>query len=635
MDHGFIKVAAATPHIRIGDCVCNSGEIIRIAKNAAEQGAKLLILPELCLTGYTAGDLFLQHTLLSGALSAAKQIVEQTANLELIIAFGMPLDHKGKLYDCAVLAYKGEVLGVVPKYNLPVSELRHFAEPDDEEGVISLFGKEVPFGPHLLFSCRQNPEFCLGIDIGDTLWGATPPALTLATAGATVIANLCACVETVAKQENRRQLVMAQSSRLVCAYLHADAGDGESTTDTVFSGHNLIAEKGEILSETVPFENGLIVTEIDVARVAQERRKTNTFPKKDFSFGRVVFDMPLTTTKLTRTIKREPFAPSDAQSLAKRCEMILNMQAHGLKTRLAYTKNTSIVLGVSGGLDSTLALLVSCRVMDSLSLSRNNIIAVTLPCFGTSKRTRSNAELLCEALGVSLRCVDISESVRKHFADIGQDENNHDAAYENAQARERTQVLMDIANQINGLMIGTGDLSELVLGWATYNGDHMAMYGVNGSIPKTLIRHILRHVADTSDNAALKDVLYDILNTPVSPELLPAESGDIAQKTENIVGPYELHDFFMYYVIRYGFSPTKVARLAEYAFAGTYTRKEILSWLKIFYQRFFTSQFKRSCMPDGPKVGSITFSPRGDWQMPSDAYAKLWLDEVEALIKNS
>ncbi len=637
MEHGFIKVAAATPQIRVADCAHNAKQIIAMAHNAAAIGAKLIVLPELCVTGYTAGDLFLQRTLLEGALSVAKEIIEKTASLALITVFGMPIEHSGKLFNCAVCAYQGEVLGVVPKCNLPnygeFYELRHFSEPDQKENSILFLGKEVPFGSGLLFCSRQLPDFCLGIEICEDLWVASPPSLSLATAGATVIVNLSASDETIGKPDYRRQLVTGQSARLLCAYLYAGAGDGESSTDMVFSGHSLIAENGVLLSESVPFQNGIILTEIDVSRLAQERRRMNTFPQQDVSMRKVLFDMPLTETKLTRMVERHPFVPSDEQNRAKRCEMIIAMQSHGLKTRLAHTGSATVVVGVSGGLDSSLALLVCVRAMDTLMRPHSDIVAVTMPCFGTTTRTRTNAELLCEALGVTFRSIDITESVRRHFVDIGHDENDQSITYENAQARERTQVLMDIANQTGGLVIGTGDLSELALGWATYNGDHMSMYSVNVSVPKSLVRHIVRYEADAATDARLKGVLYDILDTPVSPELLPAENGEIAQKTEHIVGPYELHDFFLYYVVRFGFTPTKIARLAEYAYTGSYTRAEVLSWLKLFYQRFFAHQFKRSCMPDGPKIGSVTLSPRSDWRMPSDACATLWLDEVEAMIQ--
>lgn len=637
MEHGFIKVAAATPQIRIADCAYNAEQIIAMAHNAAAQGAKLLVLPELCITGYTAGDLFLQRTLLEGALCAGKEIIEKTSALALITVFGMPIEHDGKLFNCAVCAYQGEVLGVVPKCNLPnygeFYELRHFSEPDQRENSIVLYGKEVAFGSGLLFSCRQLPDFCLGIEICEDLWVASPPSLALATAGATVIANLSASDETIGKPDYRRQLVTGQSARLLCSYLYADAGDGESSTDMVFSGHNLIAENGVLLRESIPFQNGVILTEIDVSRLAQERRRMNTFPQRDITMRKILFDLPLTKTELTRPVERHPFVPSDEQNRAKRCEMILAMQSHGLKTRLAHTNSATAVIGISGGLDSALALLVCVRAMDTLLRPHSDIVAVTMPCFGTTARTRSNAELLCEALGVTFRSIDITTSVRQHFADIAHEEHDHSTTYENAQARERTQVLMDIANQTSGIVIGTGDLSELALGWATYNGDHMSMYAANASVPKSLVRHIVRYEADITKDERIKKVLYDILDTPVSPELLPAENGEIAQKTEHIVGPYELHDFFLYYAVRFGFAPAKIARLAEYAYAGTYARAEILAWLKLFYQRFFAHQFKRSCMPDGPKIGSVTLSPRSDWRMPSDACARLWLEELDLLIQ--
>lgn len=635
MKDGFIKVASATPAIKVADCRHNAQQMIAMMEQAAQEGVKLLVFPELCVTGYTCGDLFLQQTLLEGAHRATEALVQASSNWEMLTIFGVPLTQNGKLYNCAVVAYRGQILGVVPKINLPnygeFYELRHFSQPSELESEIRVMNRSVPFGPRLLFSCNELPEFCVGVEICEDLWVPAPPSQNLVFGGATVIANLSASDETIGKADYRRSLVTGQSARLVCGYLYTDAGDGESSTDAVYSGHNLIAENGRLLAESKLFHNGLICTELDVGRLAGERRRMNTFPQQEAGCRKIWFDMPVAPTILTRPVECHPFVPSDEQGRAQRCEAILSMQSHGLKTRLAHTGSRSVVLGISGGLDSSLALLVCARAMETMNRPLSDILAVTMPCFGTTQRTRSNAERLCEALGVSFRCVDITASVKQHFADIGHDIENHSVVFENAQARERTQVLMDLANQNGGLVIGTGDLSELALGWATYSGDHISMYGVNASVPKTLVRHIVRYAADSAENETVRSVLLDILDTPVSPELLPAKDGEISQKTEHIVGPYELHDFFLYYVVRFGFTPSKVLRLAQHAFAGTYDRAEILSWLKSFYQRFFMHQFKRSCMPDGPKIGSVTLSPRSDWRMPSDAAATLWMRELEEL----
>ncbi len=635
MNHGFIKVGAATPAIRVADCDHNAQQIILTMQDAAQKGVRLLVLPELCVTGYTCGDLFLQRTLLNGAVNALESIVKASAGLNLLTIVGAPLEHEGKLFNCAVVIYNGTLLGVVPKTNLPnyseFYELRHFSTPEAHGDTIFILGQEVPFGGKLLFTCSQLPEFCVGVEICEDVWVPAPPSLALALAGATVFANLSASDETIGKDSYRRSLITGQSARLVCGYIYADAGEGESSTDMVFAGHNLIAENGVLLGESRLFQNGLLVSELDVGRLSGDRRRLTSFPFADGGCKRVFFSMPLEETALTRPVERQPFVPSSAYDRNSRAETILSMQSQGLKTRLAHSKSKTVVLGISGGLDSSLALLVAVRAMDMLGRPHSDVVAVTMPCFGTTRRTRGNAELLCEALGVSFRCVDITASVKQHFADIGHDINNHDVVFENGQARVRTLVLMDLANQTGGIVLGTGDLSELALGWATYNGDHMSMYGVNASVPKTLIRHIVRYAADTAQEERLKRVLYDILDTPVSPELLPAKDGEIAQKTEQLVGPYELHDFFLYYMVRFGFSPSKIFRLAAYAFNGAYGRETILKWLRVFYQRFFAQQFKRSCLPDGPKIGSVTLSPRSDWRMPSDACAALWLKELDSI----
>lgn len=635
MQQGFIKVAAGTPEIKVADCYFNRDSIITLIQKAADMKIKLLVLPELCITGYTCGDLFLQQTLIRAAEKALLEITSATTNLDILVSVGLPLSYNGKLYNCAAVIYHGQILGIIPKTNLPnyseFYELRHFSTAPKTAGIKKIGTFSVPFGTKILFRCKELESFCFAVEICEDLWVTSPPSISHAAAGATIIGNLSASDETVGKSRYRKELVTGQSARLICAYLYADAGDGESTTDLVFSGQNLIAENGILLSETKPFENGLAVSEIDVERLASERRRMTTFSSAFDDYQTVLFSMELSETELTRTFVQTPFVPGNLTDRAERCEAIFNMQAAGLKKRLEHSHSKAAVIGISGGLDSCLALLVSVRAMDLLKRPRTDIVAVTMPCFGTTERTKNNAELLCEELGVTLRCVDIGPAVTLHFNDIDHDSQKHDVVFENSQARERTQVLMDIANQTNGLVVGTGDLSELALGWATYNGDHMSMYGVNASIPKTLVRHLVRYAADCAEDETLRRVLLDILDTPVSPELLPAKNGEIAQKTEDLVGPYELHDFFLYYTVRFGFSPAKVYRLAKLAFRNEYEDAIILKWLKTFFRRFFNQQFKRSCMPDGPKVGSVALSPRGDWRMPSDASSALWLEELEQI----
>lgn len=636
MKDGFIKVAAATPEIRLADCKFNGEQIVRAIEAAQAQGAKVLVFPELCLTGYTCGDLFLQDLLLRAAEEALQSVMKQTADKDILCLVGLPLRRESRLYNCAAVFCRGELLGVVPKRNIPnyseFYELRHFSPAGDGIEWITLAGQEVPFGQNLLFCCRELPEFVVAAEICEDLWVPQSPSTRHAAAGATILANLSASDETIGKSNYRRMLVEAQSAKLVCGYLYADAGEGESTTDLVFSGHNLIGENGAILAESALFQNGILYSEIDVQRLMSERRRMNTYPAVPAEeYLRVAFSMPLAETALTRRVEMRPFVPEDGADRKKRCESIFAMQVNGLKKRLAHIGAKTAVIGISGGLDSCLALLVTVKTMDALHRSRKDILAVTMPCFGTTKRTKTNAEILCERLGVTFRTVEISQSVLLHLRDIEHPTDVYDAAYENAQARERTQVLMDLANQTGGIVIGTGDLSELALGWATYNGDHMSMYGVNASIPKTLVRYMVDYVARDAGDAKLFEVLMDILDTPVSPELLPAKGNEIAQKTEDLVGPYELHDFFLYQVMRMGFAPAKVYRLAVYAFRGVFSPDVIKKWLRTFYWRFFAQQFKRSCLPDGPKVGSVTLSPRGDWRMPSDACVRLWLDEVESL----
>lgn len=639
MRHGFIKAAAGTPAIRVGDCGYNVQRIRALVNRANDEGVRVLVLPELCVTGYTCGDLFLHDALLNAAEEATLALAQATEKLDILVAFGAPLRFEGKLYNCAVVCHKGDILGVVPKTHLPnygeFYELRQFTPAPAGQGEIPIGALRVPFGTRQLFRCKDFPFLCVGVEICEDLWVPSPPSSALAAAGATVILNLSASDETVGKEAYRRLLVESQSGRLCCAYLYADAGYGESTTDMVFGGHSLVAENGSLLKESAPFEQDepLTATEVDCLRLLYERRKLTTFSLTPSdaraSFCVQEFKMVPRVTKLTREISPTPFIPRDLKARSGRCEEILKIQANGLRKRIAHTGSKTAVVGVSGGLDSTLALLVACRAMKLCGRSSADVLAVTMPCFGTTGRTRANAEKLCKCLGASFMEVDITKAVRQHFADIDQGENMCDVTYENSQARERTQVLMDLANKTGGMVIGTGDLSELALGWATYNGDHMSMYGVNAGVPKTLVRHIVHYLADAAETEELKNVLLDILDTPVSPELLPARSDEIAQQTESIVGPYALHDFFLYHMIRWGASPDKVLRMALYAFAGQYDEAAITKWLGVFIKRFFAQQFKRSCLPDGPKVGSVTLSPRGDWRMPSDAAGEAWTRAID------
>lgn len=634
---GFLKTAAATPTIRVADPAYNAQEIAGLLKQAARQGVKFLVFPELCLTGYTCGDLFLQPLLLSGAEQGLAEILEESKSLPLLAAVGLPVAVEGKLYNCAAVFSQGKLLGLVPKLHIPnyseFYEQRHFTSGAGTAGEVTLCGQTVPFGEKLLFRCEDFPLFTAGFEICEDLWVAQPPSGDLAEAGALVIGNLSASDEMIGKEDYRRQLVSSQSARLVSGYVYADAGYGESSTDLIFAGHNLIGENGSILTESKLFENQLVATELDLSKLAQERRRLTTYRQgREGDFRVVSFSLPVEETTLTRWVDPHPFVPSDETQRTRRCESIFAMQTTGLCKRLEHSHSKTAVVGLSGGLDSTLALLVAARAMKRLGRPASDVVAVTMPCFGTTSRTRSNAETLAQLLGVTFRTVDLKESVLLHFKDIGHDVEDHSVVYENGQARMRTLVLMNIANQTGGLVIGTGDLSELALGWATYNGDHMSMYGVNASIPKTLIRHMVRYVADTGEEPGLRQVLLDILDTPVSPELLPPTGeGTIAQVTEDLVGPYELHDFFLYYGIRWGFEPKKVYRLCRYALGDVYDNATILKWLETFYRRFFAQQFKRSCLPDGPKVGSMTLSPRGDWRMPSDASAALWLEQIGAL----
>ncbi|MGN1458359.1 MAG: NAD(+) synthase [Acutalibacteraceae bacterium] len=630
MKDGFLRTACATPQIKVADCSFNAQQIITMAETAVNNGASLVVFPELCITGYTCSDLFLQKTLLLSAEKALGEIAEKTASLDALILVGLPVKKGAALYNCAAVLSKGKILGLVPKRNIPnyseFYELRHFTACC-EKIETTICGQNTEINPNVIFACRTMPEFKLGIEICEDVWTPEPPSGKLALAGATVIANLSASDEVIGKADYRRMLIKSQSARLISAYLYTSAGMGESTTDMVFSGHNIICENGSMLAESKRFTTGITYADIDLQKMESERLRSNTYVGNN-NLPFVEFDIDIKELKLNRKISKTPFVPQSKINLDERCEEILTIQATGLATRLNHTHAKTAVIGLSGGLDSTLALIVAVHAFDMLGLDRKNIIAVTMPCFGTTKRTKSNAEILAESYGVSFKDIDISKAVTQHFEDIGQDINTLDVTFENGQARERTQVLMDIANKTGGFVIGTGDLSELALGWATYNGDHMSMYAVNASIPKTLVRHLTAFEAEHSEGK-LKEVLLDILATPVSPELLPPKKdGEISQKTEDLVGPYELHDFYLYYFVRLGFTPSKIFRLAKIAFDGEYDDATIEKWLKTFIRRFFAQQFKRSCLPDGPKVGTVTLSPRGDWRMPSDASAYEWLEGV-------
>lgn len=641
MKHGFIKVATATPVIRVADCGYNTGKILELIDQAQELGNKLVVFPELSITGYTCGDLFLQDTLLRSAMESIQRIAGYTTGKEIVVIVGFPYSLGGKLFNTAAIIYDGKLLGLVPKISIPnyteFYEVRYFTSGNEDTITINFMGEEVYFGSRLLFQCTDMPDFILGVEICEDLWIPRSPSIDHCIAGATVIANLSASDEITGKASYRRDLVKGQSAKLVCGYLYCDAGEGESTTDVVYAGHNLIAENGILLKESQLFENGIISSEIDLGRLKSERRRMHTYVGQDSASYHVIpFSLRgrnsgLPETKLTRYIDPAPFVPSVKADRDKRCEDIINIQAMGLKKRLAHTGSKSATIGISGGLDSTLALLVTNKAFEMLGIDKKGIIAITMPCFGTTDRTYQNAITLAGCLNVTLLEIPIKAAVEQHFHDIGHDISIHDLTFENSQARERTQVLMDVAGKYQGFVVGTGDMSELALGWATYNGDHMSMYGVNASVPKTLVRYLVSYFADTAKDEKLRVVLLDILDTPVSPELLPPKDGQIAQKTEDIVGPYELHDFFLYYVLRYGYEPVKIFRLAKIAFGSNYDSGTILKWLKVFYQRFFSQQFKRSCLPDGPKVGSVSVSPRGDLRMPSDACAAIWLKELENL----
>ena len=636
MKHGFIKVAAVTPDIRVADVAYNQEQIIEKMKEAAKLGAKLIVFPELCVTGYTCSDLFEHEILLNAAKQALFEIAEETKEIDALVFVGAPLAVDGKLYNVATAMNQGKILGLTSKTFLPnygeFYEMRQFTPGPKTDREILVNGEKIPFGPNLLFQAKEMEELVVSAEICEDVWSPIPPSIQAAMEGATVIVNCSASDETIGKGRYRRELIQGQSARLIAGYIYANAGEGESTTDLVFGGHNIIAENGSILAESKRFENGIICTELDLHRLISERRRNTTFQlAEERILPRIAFSIQKEETGLTRTFPSRPFVPSSETERAYRCEEILTIQAMGLKKRLAHTHAGCAVVGISGGLDSTLALLVTARAFELLGLDKKQIIAVTMPCFGTTDRTYQNACKMTVKLGATLKEVPIADAVNIHFRDIDHDPENHDVTYENSQARERTQVLMDIANAHGGMVIGTGDMSELALGWATYNGDHMSMYGVNASVPKTLVRHLVKYAADVAEDKELSEVLYDVLDTPVSPELLPPKDGEIAQKTEDLVGPYELHDFYLYYMLRFGYGPEKIYRLALQTFDGEYDAATIKKWLQTFCRRFFSQQFKRSCLPDGPKVGTVALSPRGDLRMPSDACATIWLKEAERL----
>lgn len=637
MRDGFIKVAVATPKVRVADCEYNTNEIIHLIEEGMKQNVKIMVFPELSITAYSCGDLFLHDLLLEQAMEQLKRIKKITKFSEILVCVGIPFSYRGALYNCGVWVQNDRILGIVPKTYLPMYqefyEGRYFTRGKEEINLIDLWGEYVPFGSRILLECEEMKELVLSCEICEDLWVPHSPSVDHCIAGATVIANLSASNEIVKKAEARKQLILTQSKKLCCGYLYASAGDGESTTDVVYSGYRMIGELGKELKSSKLFTTGLLISELDVKRIAEERRKMISFYQKKEEDGYCIqrFSMTLEETQISRQFSKTPFIPRDKAKRKNHCEQILMLQAQGLKKRLVHTKCQYSILGISGGLDSTLALLVTVKTYDLLSIPREQIICVTMPCYGTTDRTYQNAVNLVKSLGATLREIPIHKAVDQHFIDIGHNKEEHDIVYENAQARERTQVLMDVANQYNGMVIGTGDMSELALGWATYNGDHMSMYGVNCSVPKTMVYHLVKHDCENIENMEVKSILQDILDTPVSPELLPPVEGEIAQKTEEVVGPYELHDFFLYYTLRFAYPPKKIFRLAKMVFSDKYEKSVIYHWLRTFYWRFFSQQFKRSCLPDGPKVGSISLSPRGDFRMVSDVSSALWIKEMDEI----
>lgn len=636
MNYGFIKVAAITPNITVADPSANALAVSAAIRRTAEAGARIVVLPELVLTGYTCGDLFGQSVLTDSARTALSSVVADTAGLDLIAIVGLPLRHGGNLYNVAAVIGHGNVYGFVPKQTIPnygeFDEGRYFRSGYNLSATVQFNGQDVPLSANQLFQCSEMPELRLGVEIGADLWTPVPPSSYMALNQGTLIANISACAEIAGKADKRRALVTGQSARTRCGYVYAEAGSGESTTDLVFAAHNLIAENGKLLAEAKPFGDGFVISEIDVNALTLERLRMNTFATNpwDDDYAIVPFSLTPRRTRLTRIVNPNPFIPDDPKTLAERCETMLAIQSAGLGKRLTHVHAKSLVLGVSGGLDSTLALLVAARTLQQLNRPMSDILAVTMPGYGTTSRTKSNAVKLSEALGATLREIPIGPAVAQHFTDLGHDPSDTSVLFENAQARERTQILMDLCHQVNGIVVGTGDLSELALGWATYNGDHMSMYGVNGGVPKTLVRVLVRYVATQTENQALKEVLFDILDTPVSPELIPSAGETMTQLTESILGSYNLHDFFLDQIVRHGFTPRKTFYLAKIAYRDVFTAAEIRTTLTTFLKRFFNNQFKRSCFPDGPKVVPVSLSPRGNWRMPSDALVTVWLDDLNS-----
>lgn len=636
MKFGYIRTAAATPQIKVADCKYNTEKIISSIKEAYNNNTELIVFPELSVTGYTCGDLFLQRRLLSAALKSVDEIKSAVKDMNIVAVIGFPFEYTGNLYNCAAVLYKGTTLAVVPKSYLPnyneFYEMRWFKEALDETIFIDFLGDEVPFGTDVVIKSAYMPEFSLSVEICEDLWSVIPPSLNHALAGAAIIANPSAGNEITGKDIYRKSLVESQSARIIGGYIYACAGEGESTTDVVYSGHNIISENGITLNESMRFKNGIIYGDIDVYKICGERLRNTSFRTDDSNYTTVEIDFKPNKGEINRFIDPVPFVPKDLRKRAKRCEEIINIQAFGLKKRIEHIGCKNVVIGISGGLDSTQALIVTARAFELAGIDKKGIIAVTMPCFGTTDRTYNNAVSLVKKLGATLVEINIKKAVMQHFEDIGHNADIHDLTYENSQARERTMILMNMASKYKGFVVGTGDLSELALGWATYNGDHMSMYGVNCSIPKTLIKYLIQYVADTTDDEELKNILMDILDTPVSPELLPPdENGEIAQITEDVVGPYELHDFFLYNMMRLGFEPDKIFYIAQIAFKDKYDSETIYKWLRNFYWRFFSQQFKRSCLPDGPKVGSVSLSPRGDWRMPSDASVNTWMEVLDRI----
>ena len=635
MKDGFVRVGCGSFEVQLGNVKENADKIIKYAKLANQTGIKVFVFPELCLTGYTIEDLFYQKRVLNEVHIQLERILDETFDVDMLMIIGAPLVHMNKLYNCAVVINNGQILGVVPKTYIPTYhefyEGRHFASGPQECSEILINGEYYPFGTDIIFEADDLPHLKVAVEICEDLWAPLPPSTRHCLNGATLIVNPSASNDLTSKSDYRRLLVSSYSARLICGYIYCNAGLGESTTDVVFSNHHIIAENGTILEEETQYEAGIIYTDMDLDKLVSERIEMSTYETRHDDYHYIPFEIEQEELKLVRYYDPHPFVPSDQTKCAERCKEVFDIQIHGLIQRLKAAHIKKVVIGISGGLDSTLALLVASMAYQKLEYPSTDIIAVTMPCFGTTSRTKNNALKMMEELGVTSKIVDISESVRQHFKDIGHDENIHDVTYENCQARERTQVLMDIANQEGGIVIGTGDLSEVALGWSTYNGDHMSMYAVNVSVPKTLVRYLVDYVSTLYKGQPLETTLQDILDTPVSPELLPAKDNEIVQKTEDIVGPYELHDFFLYHHVRFHYEPRKLYRITHQAFQNQYDSETIKKWLTLFYRRFFTQQFKRSCIPDGPKVGSVALSPRGDLRMPSDANVSAWLEECENL----